>query len=140
MTTDERMEKLEGQLARVRWVNYCLIACIALSLGAWFILKTFGPERVWSQSGAKEIRANCFILEDENGKRRALLDMGMGGPSLSLLDENGKPRAVLAVIKEGPTLGLLDENGKSRALLAASKDGPELSMYDENDRVIWRAP
>jgi len=132
MTTDERMEKMEGQLARVRWFNRCLIVCIVLSLGAWFILNTFGSERVWSQSGAKEIRANCFILEDENGKRRALLGMGMGGPSLMLLDENGKSRAVLAVIKEGPSLGLLDENGKSRALLAASKDGLELSMYDEN--------
>jgi len=37
MSTDGRMAKMEGQLARIRWFNRCLIACIVLSLGVWFI-------------------------------------------------------------------------------------------------------
>ena len=135
MTTDERMEKMEGQLARVRWFNRCLIVCIVLSLGAWFILNTFGSERVWSQSGAKEIRANCFILEDENGKRRALLGMGMGGPSLMLLDENGKSRALLAASKDGLELSMYDENGENRAKLIVAKDVLALGLRDENNKL-----
>ena len=33
MVTEERMEKIEGQLTRVRWFNRCLMACIILGLG-----------------------------------------------------------------------------------------------------------
>lgn len=32
MSTDERLEKVEGQLARVRWFNRCFVALIVLSL------------------------------------------------------------------------------------------------------------
>jgi len=90
MTTDERMGKIEGQLARMRWFNRCLIACIVLSLGVWFILKTFGPEQVWAQSSGKVIRAGSFILEDENGKARAGLSVSKDGPGLVLCDKNSK--------------------------------------------------
>jgi hypothetical protein len=163
MTTEERLEKMEVQLARVRWFNRCLIACIVLSLGVWFILKTFGPEMVWAQSGVKEIRANRFILEDENGKPRGGLAVEKGSTVLFLLDENGKSRACLAAAKDGPMLSLYDENGKPRAWLAAvmdgsmlslydedgkpradltlsSKYGPHLSLTDENGKLIWKAP
>lgn len=37
MTTDERIEKLEGQLARVRWLNRCLVALIVLSLATCLV-------------------------------------------------------------------------------------------------------
>ena len=162
MTTDERMEKMEGQLARVRWFNRCLIACIVLSFGVWLISKTFGAETVWAGSGAKEIRANSFILEDENGKPRAELSVGKDGPWLSLRDENGKGRVNLSVDKDGPGLWLFDEKGKNRAGLSLLKDAPHLSLYGENgklrawlsvgkdmpclrllkenDKVIWKAP
>jgi len=40
MSTDERMEKMEGQLACVRWVNRCLKACTVVSLGVRFIEKS----------------------------------------------------------------------------------------------------
>ena len=82
MTTEERLEKMEGQLARVRWFNRCLIACIALSLlvGLPFLVAGYG---------VKEIRANAFILEDENGNERADLAVHEDGPKLGLLDENG---------------------------------------------------
>jgi hypothetical protein len=43
MTTDERMEKMERELVRLRWLNRYLIACIVLSLGVWFVYKSFGP-------------------------------------------------------------------------------------------------
>lgn len=162
MTTDERLEKVEGQLARVRWFNRCLIACIVLSLGVWFIVKTLGPETAWAQSGAKEIRANKFVLEDENGKDRAKLLVDNKGTGLFIYDENGKTRALLSVFKDSPGLNLFDENGKLRAELMVFKDEPALQlndengkarvslevnktipsfvMFDENRKPIWKAP
>ncbi len=135
MSTDERMEKMEGQLARVRWVNRCLIGCIVLGLGVWFISKTFTRETAWTQSGAKEIRANLFIVEDENGKPRITLAVGKDEPMVSLWDENGKRRAALVVDKEGPMLALLDENGKVRVELGISRGKLGFRYYDERARI-----
>jgi hypothetical protein len=111
MTIDERIEKIERQLVRLRWYNRCLIGFIVLSLGVWFVCMSFRPKTPWARSGAKVIRANNFILDDENGKPRATLDVFMDTPGLKLADENGKPRASLALTKLGPKLGLFDENG-----------------------------
>jgi hypothetical protein len=162
MSTDEKMKEMEGQLARIRWFNRCLIACIVLSLWVWFISKTFGPEMVWAQSGEKEIRGKRFILEDENGKnrvtlsvtnlgsgltwpdengkKRVVLGMVKGVPALMLYDENGEYRAGLLVHKDKPSLTLYDENGEYRAVLQVEKNGPTLGLFDENSKVIWHAP
>jgi hypothetical protein len=59
---------------------------------------------------------------------------------LIIEDENGKVRAMLATDKDGPVLGLLDERGQVRAWLNVVKDGPAMFLYDENRRPIWRAP
>ena len=37
-----------------------------------------------------EVRARSFVLVDDDGKTRALLDNDKGGPRLGLSDENGK--------------------------------------------------
>lgn len=60
----------------------------------------------------RTVRANRFVLEDENGKPRAGLSAAKNGPILYLSDETGKPRAVLGVAKEGAALSLFDDNGK----------------------------
>lgn len=118
----------------------CLIACIVLSLGVWFVCKSFRPERAWVQSGVKEIRAKRFILEDENGKTRADLSVGKNNPGLWLFDENGKVRASLNIGKDGSGLGLSDENSKTRIVLYMGKDGPRLALFGENGKLIWKAP
>jgi hypothetical protein len=135
MSTDERLEKMEGQLARVRWFNRILIAGIVLLLGAWLILKSFGPETAWAQSGVEGIRANKFVLEDENGKVRATLAMTEDGPMLSLSDENGRTRAALRVADGRPSLSLHDVGGNERACLMVGMLGPYLTMYDDNDKL-----
>jgi len=134
MTTDERMEKMEGQLARVRWVNRCLIVCIVVGLGVWFISKTLGPATVWARSGAKEIRANRFIVEDENGKNRAALTAGKDGSMLAMYDENSKNRACLRMVEDGPMLGLYAKNGKGAVGLSVLKDLPDVALLDENGK------
>jgi hypothetical protein len=135
MTTDERIEKMESQLAHVRWFNHILIACIVLSLVVLLIWKTFCPEQAWAQSNGKVIRANSFVLEDENGKMRATLAMTENGPMFSLSDENSKTRAALRVAKDIPSLSLHDVDGKERASLMVGKLGPYLTLYDENDKL-----
>jgi len=123
----------------VRWINRCLIGCMVLSLGVWFILKTFGPETAWAQSGTKVIRANRFIVEDENGKPRAGLAGLKDDSGLGLWSENGEFRVELSVGKYGPALTLIDED-KVLAKLSVSEDGPGLALNDENGKPIWSAP
>jgi hypothetical protein len=153
MTTDERMEKMEKELARLRWFNRCLIGCIVLSLGVCFIWKTLGPETAWAQSRAKEIRASKFILEDPNGKPCATLGyIENKGPALLLLDKNDVVRASLDLTPKGPGLELIDENHNTRVQLheglmlrdenetprvvlgILGRQGPQLVLIDQNKR------
>lgn len=161
MTTEERIEKMERQLVQVRWFNRCLIACIVLSLGVWFIMKT---ERAWAQFDTKEIRANKFVLEDLKGKTRAELKadnnwacltlkgadgggrvvLGFPGggsePKLMLIDRNDKVCAELSLEKGQPSMWLRDRNDKVRASLTVTENGPNLLLMDEKGKPIWSAP
>jgi hypothetical protein len=81
------------------------------------------------------IRANQFILEDDNGKTRAVLDVGKDGvPGLYLYDDNGTPRAMLGVSTHGSMLALCDETGKTLVSLSVSTDGSSLRLSDGNGK------
>jgi len=138
MTTEPRIEKLENELICAERRNGRLLAGVFL-LVAFLALMWSGADKLspaYAQNTApKVIRANEFILEDENGKTRAVLGMSNGAPVLSLVDENGELLAMLAVSKDGPMLSLCDENGKIRAGLSVSKDGPALGLYDKNGKT-----
>jgi len=87
----------------------------------------------------KVIRANQFILEDNNGKARAVLDVGKdGAPGFYLYDENATPRAMLGVTNYGAMLALCDKNGKTVASLAVSDDGSSLRLSDDNGKPRLR--
>ena len=137
MTSDERIEKIERQLAHVRWFNRALIACIVLSLGLWFILRAFGPVTAW----ARALQAGSFALVDENGKQCGVLGhVGDKGPSLMLMDENGGIHAMLGQTADGLGLEFWDENRVLRVSLTVNKNGPILLLLDENGKPIWSAP
>lgn len=163
MTNDERIEKIERQLVRMRRFNHCLIGCVILSVAVTFILKTFGPEKVWARSTTKEIRANKFVLEDWKGNTRAELKAenncacfslrgadgssailgfpGSGsGSKLMLIDKNDRIRVELSLEKGQPSVWLRDRNDKPRVALTVTEDGPNLSLMDEKGKTIWSAP
>ena len=88
----------------------------------------------------KVIRANRFVLEDEDGAVRAALTVNKRRRMLSLADENGKVRARLIVDHDGPHLRLLDKNAKVRALLTVGENGPSLPLFGETGEPIWSQP
>jgi hypothetical protein len=148
MTTDERIENLEKGLASARRLNRGLLVAVGLALGVGVLAAgNFWPKIAAALAGGgavKEVRANRFVVEDENGKTRVVLSMiaaGMAvapasgdGPVLTLYDENGKPRAHLGMDKTGLGLNLHDENGKPRVVLVVANAGSALILYDENGK------
>ena len=152
MDTEERLEKLERELARAKRL-VAVLALIAVGLSLSCVLP---------RTGAKSIHANQFVLEDEHGTPRAGLRMGKDGPGLILLDENGNRRAELCALKgasaltlfdenekmrvgltvdkDGSALVLCDENGNHRVGLVVGKDGPAQGLFDEKGKRIWHAP
>ena len=167
-TTEERLEKLEWELAaakhRNRWLLWggAFVALLVLSCLTIAVIRR--PAMSATPGDNRIIRANSFILEDENGKPRASLDVVNDGPVLLMFDENVKTRVQMDVFKneprlsmtdesdknsaqiqmhvdkDGPALGIVDENGKVRAQMSTGKDGPALVMRDENEkaRVMMR--
>ncbi|HUU10816.1 MAG TPA: hypothetical protein VM431_09790 [Phycisphaerae bacterium] len=162
MTTDERLERLERELADlVKTVKWKLAEIKAK-------LANVGVTGVAYEDEKGEIRAAGFLigslaLRDEKGEVRGILgsresgstlllcgekkgkaniEMGVleDGPELVLRDEANKDRAVLNVDKDGPRLRLRDEKGNVRASLGMTPNGPRLALFDEKGEVIWSAP
>jgi len=153
MTTEERLENLERKLARAKRRNRWLLAAVLLGAGVVILAAAWigTPEKVLAENAAKAavvIRANAFVVVDENGKARAELSMMVprGGATekfaaamrekaaLFLYDENGKTIAFLGFGLGGSMLELYDEQPKLRAALVTGKDGMALNLVDENGR------
>ncbi len=139
MSTEKRLEKLERELPaekrRYRWLLVAVgFGVMGVAL-AW-ILATNTPtaQAQGANTEPTVIRATQFILEDESGKPRAMLNMTKDGPMLALYDENGKHRVGLGVGEKGPVLSLLDEIGNPRVGLVVEKDGPRLILRDETGK------
>jgi hypothetical protein len=77
------------------WVKVGLPGVVIILAVVLVILGARAVDR-WPQDKAGGvIRGNCFVLEDEEGRERARLEMRNGGPRLVLLDENGTDRIKL---------------------------------------------
>ena len=160
MTIEERLENMERELGCQKRCNRRLLGAMLLLAGGLIVAGAFKTTVTFAQaqgSGtAKEVRANSFVLVDENGKGRAILyalqdytdlliwgvngksyarlSVSKDGPKLALSDENGKDRATLLVSKDGPWLALSDEKGQTRAGLDVTKDGPKMALYNESGK------
>ena len=96
-----------------------------------------------------------WILADENGRPRVVLNINRGGTHLSFFDEAGKARTSLGLKPDGsPTLVFSDEKMKNRVMLgyvesenkqkkSMSKENPtvsSLALFDKDGNVLWKAP
>ena len=101
MTTEERLEQLERELAELR-------KCVRT-----------GQVIIADDSG--KTRAILFVdrdgprlrMYDEMGKLRVVLGVNKGEPGLVLHDEQGEPRTWLYGLNDGAGLSLFDERGNA---------------------------
>ena len=103
MTTEERLENLERELARAKRRNRRLMIGSVVCLGmifAWALFAQLGGLGTVHAAGPttapalREVRAGRFILEDENGKTWAWLRVDKDGAELCFFDESGKTEKV----------------------------------------------
>ncbi|MGB2754224.1 MAG: hypothetical protein WBD75_07990 [Phycisphaerae bacterium] len=102
MTTEERLAKVERELADLRAELADGLTTCSLS-----IVDEQGKPRAMLNVDEDEARLS---LCDAAGTLRATLSVG--GPMLVLADENGEPHAALSAVKAGVRLNMSDENGK----------------------------
>ena len=135
MTTEERFEQLEAKLKRC---NRLLLAGGALIVALSVLVCVGVAQKLTNSKPTAKVqgmnsfvpdvvRAREFVVVDENGETRAMLDADKNGPALSMFDTQGKPRAILNVDKDGPGLVMADANGKTSTSLNVTKDGPDLA-------------
>lgn len=154
MTTEERIEKLEAELAEIKaGLAAAKRHTRRLMVGVGVVLVMFAlfvAVRVMTGEKGKVIRANRFELVDDKGITRAILRANEYDSKLILLDKNGTLRTwlsetELAMFDEKVTLryrswlretglSLYDENGQGRAELVATKAGSGLRLCDEEGR------
>jgi len=139
MTTEERLEVLEKELARTRSrARWSLVGtALVIVVGVVFCITAYGPSKARPAGGTeREVRAGKFTLVTQDGTAQAVLHMTEDGPLLGLYDAEGKVRIGLTVTEAGPMLRLQDTQGNVRVSLAATTAGQGLGVYD--DRRIGR--
>lgn len=116
MNTEQRLDKLEAELARHRRYNKGLVAALVAKAVGVFILAVAAMAigYFWPSKDAveviEEIRTQRIVLVDENGNSRLHLEVGENGSQVLVLDENGTPQAQLNVNENGPELYMLSGN------------------------------
>ncbi len=124
MTIEDRLKKVELELAWARRSSRQILAAIVLTVGALALglAVSTGPGVAHGEA-AKSVRASAFIVEDEAGRTRATLEMYTDPilhsvtPALHLFDEKGEVRAALRILLGRPVLSLYDKAGNSRLTL-----------------------
>jgi len=141
MTTDERLESLERELTLAKRHNRWVLAIAGTVVLTLVLARIFSGNENSAQaqgkgSEGKVIVANKFILEDERGRKRALLAIDKGGVSLALSDENGKLRVLLDVSNNRPGLAVYDENNHPLAVMSSDKGNPSLTLHGKRGIVL----
>lgn len=135
MTNEERLEKLERELARVKRDNRrMIIVGMGIVLGVLALWVVFGsPVSVAraQEEGADKtvIRAHEFVLVEEQGETRAILGLSEFGPTLEMYNEQGEPRVTLDSSEFRTRLALYDKWGERGAVLYAGIGESGLEMF-----------
>lgn len=87
----EHVERLERELRAERRRNRWLRATVALATVAAIQAGIWPNTTATAQTqGPKGIRANQFVLDDEQGRPRVWLFVDKNGPRMTILSENGR--------------------------------------------------
>ena len=163
MTIEERFEMLEAELAAARRLTRRLMFGAGIFFGMFVLFVSVRTITGVAHGQAKEtvIRATRFIVEDSNGRQRAMFGMNQGWPGLHigygaggaplvalssrmpniyLADERGTPRIKLSVIGERPSLEMFSRNRMDLVDLNLSLGKPGLTLTDEKGNVLWQVP
>jgi hypothetical protein len=133
MTIEERLERLEKENRRLKYLLFSLLFLVA---GVFFVGATAKKK---GKPVSDEIRTHRLVLVDSKGKDRGVLGMDKECPFLGLYDEEGISRISLAVEKYGSILVLNDENAKAGAVLSMLEGIPKLVLSDlalEGDKLL----
>ena len=122
------MEQLQRQNRMLRWLNLAWLLAIMLIVG-------LGQSR---RPQADEMRAQRFVVVDENGKQRAVLGMASGGPELAMMDTSDRVALQLQVPKvpDKGAIYLNDPELSAGLELAMTMNGPVLHLNDRSGNRV----
>jgi len=118
-----RMETLTGENAflrqRLRLVSFALGGVFFITVVLAFLM---APR---AAGIAEAVHANQFVLHDQTGLVRGVLDIeAEGGPRLVLRDGDNRERVRVSLLRDGsPGITLGDRDGRPRVVLGLLPDG-----------------
>ncbi len=150
MTTEERLEKLERELADTKRRNRWLLAVMALTLvGVAYALdgtfqrtaNTVSNQGTGGAIAVKDVAATQrwqdtpVIGKAQKAANTVKPAQAIRATAFVLVDDKGRERGKFEMLGKGPRLVLSDQNGRTRAMLDVDKDGlGMLSLCDENGK------
>ncbi len=146
MTTEERLERLEHELRRVRRRNRRLAAVGAAALLLMGTLVLTGattptPDKDRAQNPVfRTLWTRGVAIGDEKPESRIVARVLEGGPQLVLLDRKRGWKATLNVRQSTQWLTLYGGLIGPLMVSRVDKHGPAIVMADEESNGTWQAP
>jgi hypothetical protein len=123
---EERMQRLEQENRRLKLMG----GAVMLLLGVGVVLG-FAPA-----PNPQEIKAEKFVMVDQDGNSRAVLGMEGKNAALVMSDPTGKRLLFLVSKPDGrSSLDFFDVNGTPRLELALARTGPVLNCIGEDSEL-----
>lgn len=154
-----RLSKMERRYFRSKAILFVAILVVA-SLGLMGQARIPGQNRppggfsIENPAGQTspdfEIRAEKFVLVDDNGKERAsLVTDDAGSVYLVMFDAAGKNRLNLSVTAAGPSLALYDASGQARTVVGSTTlvgsriagermPASSIALFDKDGKLLSR--
>lgn len=157
---DRRLEVLEAQRDRVRWmarltgagfvavlITLAIVLLTAFGGDGTLTTQSLFAEEVVLQDGGGVTRGRLaadsdgrvqFTLSDREGRGRIRLTvLADGSPGLTITDSDARPRAVLGYLPDGTTsLVFADAQGTSRAVVGVEPDGSTHALFSDRAGTI----
>ncbi|MBT8488677.1 MAG: hypothetical protein HKN72_10930 [Gemmatimonadetes bacterium] len=131
-----RISRLERSRRRSGWFTGALLVGLVGSIAVSSAM-IFDPSLVSSIQSESTVRAQQFVLEDEDGNLRGLWQLAEDGTvRLSIHDAAGQGRLNLAVLADGaPGVSFVDEEDRRRVVLGLLPDQTSTLVFADGGGV-----
>ncbi len=122
-------------------LTLCAVLSVGSGVGSALVFRPRPAEPAKPFELPKSFRGERFEVVDAAGKPRAWIALGKdGAPEAAVADEDGRPRAALTLGPGGPLVELRDAQGQVRASMAVAADGTRVTLRTpDRDALVLRA-
>lgn len=136
MDMEKCLKQLERRCGRLEKQNsFMMMVCVVLAIALGAVMLPL--QGVNARQELKELRANRLVIEDLEGRARAVFSVTREGPAITMWNKRGLPAVgIVCTDGMGGAVSLYDRDGNRGIELTRERMESALTFYDESGRAV----